>query len=70
MEHAGIRGDFVERFNTFRNAYGRASSKEEKSSVTEQFLKNCTNDEITLMRNIIGNVLQNNRFNLPYKLFD
>jgi hypothetical protein len=65
-----IRGDFIERFSIFTNAYGRARSKEEKSYLAEDFLKNCTDDEVALVRDVIGDVLQKNRFNLPYKLFD
>jgi hypothetical protein len=50
--------------------YGRARSKEEKSYLAEDFLKNCTDDEVALVRDVINDVLQKNRFNLPYKLFD
>jgi len=70
MERSEIRGDFIERFNVFRNAYGRARSKEEKSFLAEEFIKHCTGDEVTLVRDVVGNILQKNRFNLPDKLFN
>ena len=70
MERTYIHGDFIERFNIFTNAYDRVRSKEEKSYLAEVFLKSCNNDEVTLVRDVIGNVLQQNRFNLSYKLFE
>ncbi|MFQ5940239.1 MAG: hypothetical protein ACE5KA_00865 [Nitrososphaerales archaeon] len=65
-----IRGDFVERFIMFRDAYGNARNKEEKSYLAKDFLKSCTKDEITLVRDVINDVLQKNNFSLPHKLFD
>lgn len=69
MERNGIRVDFVERFMIFTDAYDRARNDKEKSFLTENFLKDCTEEEVTLVRNVIGDVLQKNGFNLPYKLF-
>ena len=40
MEAIGIRGNFIERFVMFREAYGRMSSKVEKSYLAD-FLKTC-----------------------------
>jgi hypothetical protein len=60
MQVLGVRGDFVERFNVFADAYDRARSKEEKSCLAEDFLKTCNSDEIALVRDAIGDVLQKN----------
>ncbi len=70
MQRTDIRGDFVERFSIFRDAYDRARSKEEKNYLAEKFLTSCTNDEVTLVRDVIGDILQKNGFNLPNKLFN
>ncbi len=58
MEAIGIRGNFIERFVMFREAYGRMSSKVEKSYLAEDFLKTCTTDEVKMVREVIGTILQ------------
>ena len=58
MEAIGIRGNFIERFVMFREAYGRMSSKVEKNYLVEDFLKTCTTDEVKMVREVIDTVLQ------------
>jgi|GEM_PF-6118533 len=70
MQVIGIQPDFVERFRIFTSAYDRARSKEEKTFLTGEFLKRCTEDEVRLVRNVIGNVLHTSRFPLSNKLFN
>lgn len=70
MQRTDIRGDFVERFSIFRDAYDRAQSKEDKNYLAEKFLQSCTYDEVRLVRDVIGDILQKNGFNLPNKLFN
>ncbi|MEM3099426.1 MAG: hypothetical protein QXU32_12050 [Nitrososphaerales archaeon] len=70
MEVAGIQGDFVQRFTTFTSAYGRARNKEEKNFLIDEFLRHCTDDEVILVREVIGTVLQKNGLNLSNKLFN
>lgn len=70
MQVIGIRPDFAERFRIFTSAYDRARSREEKTFLIEEFLKRCTEDEVRLVRNVIGNVLHTSRFPLSNKLFN
>jgi hypothetical protein len=70
MQVIGIQPDFVERFKIFTSAYDRARSREEKTFLTEEFLKRCTEDEVRLVRNVIDNVLHTSRFTLSNKLFN
>jgi len=54
---SNVRRDFEERFGSFRNAYGRASTKEEKNYIAKEFLMQCTEDEISLVRSVLGDIL-------------
>jgi len=54
---SNVRGDFVERFSIFKNMYDRAATKEERNCIAKEFLMHCTEDEVTLVRSIIADVL-------------
>jgi len=54
---SNVRSDFEERFGRFRTAYARASTKEEKNYIAKQFLMQCTEDEILLVRSVLGDIL-------------
>lgn len=54
---SNVRSDFVERFSIFKDAYDRAATKEEKNYIAKEFLIHCTEDEVSLVRIIIGDVL-------------
>ena len=62
---SGIRGDFIERFSMFKSAYNNARTKEEKNYIVEEFLNHLTEDEVALVRNVIGDVLNKNRVFSP-----
>lgn len=53
-----MRSDFVERFGTFKEKYDSALTKEEKNYIAKDFLTHCTEDEVSLVRSVIGDVLQ------------
>ncbi len=67
MERTDTGGDFIERFLIFRDSYDRAGSKDEKSYLAEEFLKSCTEEEVTLVREVIGDVLHKKSLNLSVK---
>jgi len=52
-----VGSDFVERFGIFKSTYDRAATKEEKNYIAKEFLMHCTEDEVTLVRSVIGDVL-------------
>jgi hypothetical protein len=54
---SNVRSDFEERFVTFKRTYDRASNKEERNYVAKQFLMQCTEDEVSLVRSVIGDTL-------------
>ncbi len=54
---SNVRGDFVERFSIFKDAYDRAVKRDEKNYFARQFLTTCTEDEVSLVRSIVGDVL-------------
>ena len=62
---SSIRGDFIERFSLFKSAYTNARTKEEKNYIAEEFLNHLTEDEVALVRNVIGDVLNKNRVFSP-----
>ncbi len=62
---SSIRGDFIERFSLFKSAYTNARTKEEKNHIAEEFLNNLTEEEVALVRNVIGDVLNKNRVFSP-----
>ena len=55
---SNVKNDFVERFSIFKNMYDRAATKEEKNYIAKEFLTHCTEDEVTLVRSVIGDVLR------------
>lgn len=54
---SNVRSDFEERFSIFKNMYDRATTKEEKNYVMKEFLMHCTEDEVALVRSVIGDIL-------------
>jgi len=54
---SNVRSDFVERFGIFKSTYDRAATKEEKNYIAKEFLMHCTEDEVTLVRSVIGDIL-------------
>lgn len=59
---SSIRGDLIERFSLFKSAYAKARTKDEKNHIAEEFLNHLTEDEVELIRNVIGDVLNRNKF--------
>jgi hypothetical protein len=54
---SNVRSDFEERFAAFKRTYDRASNKEERNNIAKQFLMQCTEDEISLVRSVIDGIL-------------
>ena len=54
---SNVKSDFAERFGIFKSTYDRAASKEERNYITQKFLMHCTEDEVELVRSVIGDVL-------------
>lgn len=52
-----VRSDFEERFGIFKRMYDMASTKEEKNHIAKEFLTHCTEDEVTLVRSVIDEIL-------------
>jgi hypothetical protein len=52
-----VKSDFAERFGIFKKMYDRAASKEERQHITQEFLMHCTEDEVELVRSVIGDIL-------------
>ncbi len=55
---SNMRSDFVERFSIFKEKYDKALTKEEKNYIAKDFLMYCTEDEVSLVRSVIGDILQ------------
>ncbi len=54
---SNMGSDFIERFSIFKEKYDKALTKEQKNYIANDFLINCTEDEVSLVRSVIGDVL-------------
>ncbi|MGH9933748.1 MAG: hypothetical protein ACRD3Z_01385 [Nitrososphaerales archaeon] len=54
---SNVRSDFEERFARFKSTYDRTSNKEERNYIAKQFLMQCTEDEVSLVRSVIDGIL-------------
>ncbi len=54
---SNMGSDFIERFSIFKEKYDKALTKEEKNYIAKDFLIHCTEDEVSLVRSVIGDVL-------------
>ena len=54
---SNVRSDFEERFAIFKRTYDKASTKDGRNHIAKQFLMQCTEDEVILVRSVIGDIL-------------